>query len=195
MIAIYLILDEAETPRYVGKTIRPLRRPLDHLRRHPEWAHSFRILEIVGEGSRWQDRERYWIAYYRRFAILENIARGGGSAGEKSAAAIEQFQQKMRGRGRSAETVSRIKQAIRNRTPEERAAIADKISAAKKGRAVNHTPEGRQRSLQALEQNRGSFAGRHHSAAALLKISENQRGRAPNSGSFQKGNYPQRWAK
>lgn len=76
-VAIYLITDEAETPRYVGKSATPRHRFMRHLLRST-WAVSYRILEWVEPGIRWQDRERYWIRYYRRFAPLENISKGGG---------------------------------------------------------------------------------------------------------------------
>lgn len=81
-VSIYLILDEAECPRYVGKSNNPSSRCGLHLKVNKEksWA-NYRILEVVAIDVRWEDRERYWIAYYRqRCNTLENITRGGGGA-------------------------------------------------------------------------------------------------------------------
>lgn len=180
-VAIYLILDESESPRYVGRTFHSNRRPLDHFRKHPDWAKSSRLLEVVPDGVRWQDRERYWIAYYRRFASLENIARGGGSAGPKSPDAIRRQREKVLGR---------------KNTPEQRA----KISYGLKGKhAGGRHNKGKVRTeamrLRMAEISKALWVsgkikgntGRRHSEETRLIIGEKSKGRPPNSGSFQKG--------
>lgn len=185
-VSIYLILDDAESPRYVGRSFDPARRPQDHLRKHPEWAKSYRLLESVSVGTRWQDRERYWIAYYRRFASLENIARGGGSAGPKSPDAIRRQREKVLGRKQSPETIAKIREALRRRTPEQWAAIGAKVSQSKKGKVPNWTPEGKQRTIEALKRRGSPMQGKRHSAEtiAILRIKNR---RPPNSGRFQPG--------
>lgn len=76
-VAIYLVLDDAESPRYIGKSVAPIQRCQKHLRRQ-SWAASYRILEWCPEGA-WESREKYWIAYYRRRypRWMENISKGG----------------------------------------------------------------------------------------------------------------------
>lgn len=182
-VSIYLILDDAECPRYVGRSFHPNRRPLDHLRKYPEWAKTFRVLELVSSNVRWQERERYWIAYYRRFANLENIARGGGSAGPKSPDTIRRQREKLLGRRRSPEVIAKIKEALRRRTPEQRTAIASKISLAKKGKSPYLSESERLRRSLALKGN-AFMKGRRHSEETRKRIGEKSKGHPPNRGSF-----------
>lgn len=107
--AIYLITDDAETPRYVGKSADPRQRCQRHLLRHA-WAHAYRVLEWVADSDRWQDREKFWIRYYRRFSKLENVTEGGGSCVEHSPETL----QKMR-YTKSPEQRAQISATIRRR--------------------------------------------------------------------------------
>lgn len=185
-VAIYLILDDAESPRYIGRTFHPHRRPLDHIRNHPDWGRTYRVVEVVADGVRWQERERYWIAYYRRFAPLENIARGGGSAGPKSPDAIRRQREKITGRKMSDASIERMREAIRSRSPEKRAEIGRRISEAKRGRSPILTDAERQRRADAARGNK-NMLGKQHSIESRRIIGEKSKGRAVNSGSFQKG--------
>lgn len=185
-IAIYVVLDEAECPRYVGRTFDPSRRLLEHARKWV-WVKGIRTLEWVTDGVRWQDRERYWINCYRRFALLDNIARGGGSAGPKSEESKRKFREKMVGRKLSVETRRRIVLAIANRPLERKIAIARKISEAKKGKVPNWSAEGKARTIAVLKRIGSPMAGKKHSDETKRLIGEKGKGRPPNSGSFQKG--------
>lgn len=91
---IYALTDpRTEEVRYVGVSVRPKARYNEHLsnavkggRTHRDcWIRSliyqeirpgYLVLEEVPEES-WQERERYWIAYYRERGHLTNITDGG----------------------------------------------------------------------------------------------------------------------
>jgi hypothetical protein len=184
-IAIYLVLDDAERPRYVGRSVRPRVRIMEHARRHV-WAHSLRILEWVPLGVRWQERERYWIRYYRRFSQLENVNDGGGACIVKSEETKRRFREKMTGRRHSPETLVRIRDTVRRRSPEQQAEINQRISAAKKGKVPKWSPEGKQRTIDMLKRRGSPMEGKKHSpeTIALLRIKNK---RPPNAGSFQLG--------
>ena len=97
----------SQVPRYVGKTIQPLRlRLVAHLRsarRGPRLPVSWWLakrekagkqvcikwLETVDAGGDWQERERFWIAKHRADgAALLNLTDGGeGLAGHRFAQA------------------------------------------------------------------------------------------------------------
>lgn len=82
---IYLICDSVNRPQYIGKTNNLAKRFYAHCRRG-EWAYSITVIEKVKDDDRWQDRERFWIAYYSRWYTLKNIAKGGqGGSGPRSA--------------------------------------------------------------------------------------------------------------
>lgn len=187
-IAVYVVLDDAEVPRYVGISIRPRVRALEHARRR-EWAYSLRILEWVPPGLRWQDRERYWIRYYRRFCRLENVTEGGGATIVKSEETKRRFREKMIGRKHSPETRANLLRAARSRTPAERAAINLKISQAKKGKSPRLSEEERlRRSLHFKAQ--GLHKGRRLSEETKRKIGKKSKGHPPNSGCFSKDRSP-----
>jgi len=185
MIAIYLILDDAECPRYVGKSYRPGCRVLDHFRMFPAWAKSWRVLEWVEQGVRWQERERFWIKYYRRFCAMENVARGGGSSSPKSPKTIALHAAKIRGQKRSEETRANLRLAIARRSPERKREIAAKISAAKRGRSPRLTDAERERRRLAIA-GKKLHQGHRHSAETIAILRAKNMGRAPNSGSFKK---------
>ncbi len=80
---------------YVGHTTQSLERRLsNHLsaaKRSPDrpvcsWINELteqgrnpqaRALELVGSGSNWESRERWWIAHYREIGWLTNLTDGG----------------------------------------------------------------------------------------------------------------------
>jgi hypothetical protein len=99
---IYALYDSlTQYPRYVGKTIQPLRNRLNsHLRtakRNPKlpvhrWLAKcvrenrqvfIQLIEAVAEQDDWQSRERYWIEFMRTqgFSLLNLTAGGEGLPG------------------------------------------------------------------------------------------------------------------
>lgn len=187
-VAIYVVLDDAESPRYVGMSTRPHVRALEHARRRL-WFHGLRIIEWVPVGVRWQEREKYWVRYYGRFCKLENLTQGGGATIVKSDESKQRFRAKMLGRKHSPETRANLLLASHRRTPEQRAAINAKISQAKKGRSPRLSESERlRRSLHFKAQ--GLHRGRPHSIETKKKIGEKSKGRPPNSGSFNRGKKP-----
>jgi group I intron endonuclease len=93
-IFIYKLIDPITNEvRYVGKTNNLVRRFSAHLRRSKtnkyhsaRWINSLLnknlkpILEIIEEcnETNWEEREIYWINYYRELFDLTNILDGGG---------------------------------------------------------------------------------------------------------------------
>lgn len=94
-VQIYALTDpDTDEVRYVGKARDAKHRLASHYRdaRHRKtkvyaWINSLasqsktvglRILEEVAE-SDWEQRERHWIAYYRTFGQLTNLADGGNN--------------------------------------------------------------------------------------------------------------------
>lgn len=74
-VAIYALYDATLRVRYVGMSRNIDGRITTH-RRRKDWLYGYEILEWA-ESDGWQERERYWIAFYRQVYQLENIARGG----------------------------------------------------------------------------------------------------------------------
>lgn len=75
-IAIYLLVDQDGTPRYVGKSGVLDRRIYTHRYDH-EWFGGYFVLEWTTPAT-WREREGFWIAYFRRLGFpLENKNNGG----------------------------------------------------------------------------------------------------------------------
>jgi len=93
-IFIYILRDTLTNDiRYVGKTINPKVRLSSHIKKSKNcnyhsarWIQSLLkngnkpIMEIIEETNEnnWEERERYWISYYREKYDLTNILDGGG---------------------------------------------------------------------------------------------------------------------
>jgi|ERR1035437_12308 hypothetical protein len=97
---IYVLLDPIDgKPRYPGKANDPTSRLKDHLKDAKNGGHYHihrwlrkllkygllpvqRILEIVPEGVRWQEREKYWIRYFKKrgYKLLNHTDGGDGGA-------------------------------------------------------------------------------------------------------------------
>src|SRR6266550_8810822 len=78
-IVIYALLDSHRKVRYVGKATKLDKRIYAHRRTKP-WFRSWTILEWTTSEA-WEERERYWIAYYRKGGLF-NKSSGGGSGCE-----------------------------------------------------------------------------------------------------------------
>ena len=91
-IQIYILIDPiTKIVRYVGKSVNAKRRYNQHLydKRHDNyssrWIRKLQkqnlkpFLEIIEEcdESVWQERERYWISYYKPISKLTNLTAGG----------------------------------------------------------------------------------------------------------------------
>lgn len=154
-IVIYLLMDSDGNPRYIGKTDNLTKRVWTHRRNRP-WVDRGVELEVVASDARWQDRERYWIAYYRQFVNLDNITRGGNGCGPVSEATRRKLSAALSRVPRTPEWVARVAAAssraltgrkIGPQSPEHTA----KIIATKRARAAAgwvNPLKGRSRSLE-----------------------------------------------
>lgn len=94
-IYIYALKDpDSKNIRYVGKTVNLIKRFRRHLRNGKDITHKYHsaiwirsllnnnkipeisIIEEVSENN-WEEREIYWIKYYRQLYDLTNILEGG----------------------------------------------------------------------------------------------------------------------
>lgn len=129
--AIYALLDpRTAEPRYIGKSVQPKERFWLHLHysRHPElqksqmsykdrWIASLlhagaepRMVIIEWTGSKWQDRERFWIALFLCLGFkLTNTTKGGDGI---DAPRTKEWREKIgaahRGKKRSQETIEKV---------------------------------------------------------------------------------------
>jgi hypothetical protein len=71
-----VLTDHDGCVRYVGKTVSPRSRFSRHHATRA-WLALCLIIEWVPPNERWQEREKFWIAYYRRWYDLENQSPGG----------------------------------------------------------------------------------------------------------------------
>ncbi len=212
---IYALIDpNTQQIRYVGKSDNPRRRMQDHMddkrkTHRASWLKSLRdkgqkpILMILEEVlfDIWQERERYWIAYYREQGIdLTNMADGGeggylgkeihdrGNAKKTGRKHTEEHKRKIsegcKGHRVSEATVSRMIELGKNKSEETRRKIGEaskgrtlspearaKISAKLKGRGHFHTEETKQL-LREKSKGNTSHLGHKHSEAAKQKIRE-----------------------
>jgi hypothetical protein len=140
-VAIYVLLDETDEPRWVGKTIALHGRLGRHSYDRP-WFRTYVVLEWATRAT-WIERERYWIAFGREFGWrLENRAGGGeGSHGFKMPEWFGPYiSAKFRGQKLSPDHVAKLKAKWAERKtagwvfPEEG---KRRISAANKGRKLS----------------------------------------------------------
>ena len=145
---IYALLDpETKEIRYIGKTDNPPERLKNHLNEQGKWHRInwlkslkkrglkpvMRIIEEVAEGINWEERERYWIAYYQSIGInLVNRTDGGDCGPDCTGMHLM----------KSPEALINLRAmlAARNRTPEMRAA-SRKHGLARRGTTMS--PEAR----------------------------------------------------
>lgn len=131
IVYIYAIVDpRTDEVRYVGKTTAPPRRFRDHicLARSglAEYYSSRWMREILSDNKRpilkilqacaeenWQDRERYWIEFYKsKGCSLTNLTDGGqGGSGKMPAASRASLSVRHKGRTMSEEWRTRISEA------------------------------------------------------------------------------------
>jgi hypothetical protein len=210
---IYALIDpNTQEIRYLGKSDDPCRRLQGHLddkrKTHKaSWLKSLKdkeqkpILNIVEEVpfGQWHERERHWIAFYRKQgAPLTNMADGGegGFLGEeihaKSRAKLrgrhhtEEHKQKIgegaKGHHVSDATRERWAELGRNKSEETKRKIGEsskgrtlslearaKISAKLKGRGHPHSEETKQLLREKSKGNK-SHLGHKHSPEAIAKI-------------------------
>jgi hypothetical protein len=131
MKAFIYVLRHPETHQihYVGKTnILRLRRKTHeqskNTTRVSQWVQSLRAaglrpeieaIEEVPQGVAWQERERYWIAYYRTLGcdLLNTAAGGGGGLTHGfSNATRERLRQAFKGRPMAQEQRAQISKAL-----------------------------------------------------------------------------------
>lgn len=163
---IYALIDPRDgSTRYVGKTIRGLatrlrahlcRTNLTPKRHSSRWLKglsdlglkpSITLLEVVDLTGNWQERERFWIAYYReQGANLTNLTDGGeGVAGyEFPDERRKAHSRLMKGRIFDAEWKAKISAAKKGKkanpkTPEAKAKWAASYKATVVRRAVERT--------------------------------------------------------
>jgi hypothetical protein len=72
-------LSKNGVPFYIGKTIDPTSRIMDHKKSRGQSITLTLIDEINGDVNKWKPLESYWIEQYRQWGfILENKNKGGG---------------------------------------------------------------------------------------------------------------------
>lgn len=143
---IYALLDpETNEIRYIGKTDNPSERLKNHLNEQGKWHRInwikslkkrglkpiMQIIEEVVEGTNWEEREKYWIAYYRHIGTnLTNGSDGGDCGPDCTGMHL----------WKSEETNAKVRAMliIRNRTPKMRE-LSRKTGLANRGR--KHTLE------------------------------------------------------
>lgn len=170
---IYALIDPiTEEVRYIGKSNNPRKRYINHTTSHHFQVHKSNwIKKLQSQGmqpillileevpiSNWQERERYWISYYREHGCnLINRTDGGDGLTKLSPEHRAKIGLAGKGKKRSPKTKERCKTAAQNRSasPEWRAKLSEsakkrppmspetraKIAATKKAQAA--TPEGR----------------------------------------------------
>jgi len=211
MHVIYVLRDPRDKRiRYVGVTCQLVKKRLaSHINdakfnrnkcHRTNWINSvvrdgrtptLEIIEEVAAPHTWQDRERYWIAEYRRlgFDLCNQSSGGEGSPGVlKSAETRAKLSAASKGRMQSPETKARrsasckgrkvspvilkkIRETVANRSPERRAEIAAKMAAARVG--MKHSMASRQKMRKS---HLGILRGKH-SEETRAKIGAGNKGR------------------
>jgi hypothetical protein len=108
-IYVYLISDVDSAPQYVGISRDPTCRFYSHKKRGA-WAHSVCIIEVVSASDRWQDRERFWIAYYKQWFELKNKNNGGTGCTMQSSETRAKIAASQRGKPLSPEHKAKLLQ-------------------------------------------------------------------------------------
>jgi hypothetical protein len=158
MDVIYTLSDPRDNQvRYVGKTDNPERRLVMHLRdkdicHRTNWLRELTtnglepiltIIETVEEGQSWEEREIYWISYYRSIGCkLTNGTDGGDQGPDCTGKNLIKSEQ-----GRKNIIAALVK---RNKSPEMR-----EVS-----RRNGQSGKGRKRPIEAIEQQRQKMIGR-----------------------------------
>ena len=125
-IQIYILIDPlTKIVRYVGKSVNANRRYNQHLydKRHnnysSRWIRKLQqkklkpILVVIEECDEniWQEREKYWIAYYKPISKLTNLTIGGDGLSfyNHSEETKLKISQKHKGKILSQETKNKIR--------------------------------------------------------------------------------------
>lgn len=173
---------------YVGKSSSGLKRPRRHAAPASWRAYSnapvtrwverrlslgqvyeITILEELSSAAELDEAERFYIAYFKFIGMsLLNITEGGGGfqGGKHTEATRTLISRLHKGRALTPEHRASISTALMNRTVEERASAAAKVSAALKGK--KRTPEQRAKASAARK-------GKSLSQRALIRAVEVQR--------------------
>lgn len=147
-VHIYMLVDpETDEIRYVGKSIRPAQRLLNHMNERSNthrshWLQTLRqkglrprmvILETIEGRWPWQDAERFWIAHLRSLgARLVNGTSGGDGVPNLSPDARERIRSAWVGRRHKPETIEKLRPISSTRRHSE--ATRRKMSRAQRGR-------------------------------------------------------------
>lgn len=177
--AFIYALSEPDTGavRYVGKTCDLKRRFWDHLdarfnNRNCKWLRSLRkrglrpVMDVLEEfddhDGRWEESERFYIAYFRFLGMRLTNQESGGSSGKLMGMDVrERMSIAAKGRKFSPLAIQRSKEA--RRTPECR----ERIAAAKRGK---------KRSPEAIEKHRAKMLGHSVSEETRRKLSAANKG-------------------
>ena len=171
-VFIYLLLDGNGAPLYVGKTINPSLRPKDHRKRFPEAQYV--IVEKVSASERWQDRERFWIAYYRQWFALANKAPGGGGMGPLTEEQRTRISLKQKGVPKSPQAVANMKAAKR---PSQTAEAKRKVSEFQKDRPKPPRSSEHSQAISRALQGNSIKRGKRVSETGRLNISLAKQGK------------------
>lgn len=197
---IYALIDSRDGQvRYVGKAISPRDRFISHLQglknqaRKERWvnfllrlgyAPCIKILEMVEENV-WEERERWWIAYYRNKDIdLTNHTLGGdGVSGLDSESRdrlsqrrrnmflIEDFRERMERVWKDPERCRKISQALKGRKH-----TSEHVSKLPQNRPGKHLSEATKDKLRQAMLGNQHLKGHFPSDESRQKISKSLRG-------------------
>lgn len=177
---IYALVDpETQEIRYIGKANNPRKRFNKHLRQTDDtykqrWIHGLQsrnlkpLMQIIEEipVDLWQERERYWIDFYRAQGCHLTNTAPGGQAGGMSPEGRARLVALNTGKKHAPETMAKM-QAIADtrrgikRPPE----VGAKVSAARTGKKRKPFSEEWRRNIGE------SARGRKHSPKSIEKMS------------------------
>lgn len=189
--SIYILYDENCQPRYIGKSECVKGRMRAH-RINFKWFSFYIVIETVPLDVPWEEREIFWIAYYKQWYKLENKHEGGNCPPPHSPEAAKRIgrinSSKMKGRKVSPQALENMKAAA-NR-PEVREANRRKSlgrkedpevtarRAAKLRRKLGPYSEERKAAMRATRERNGtSLKGRKLSAEHIAKCAASNRGK------------------
>ena len=153
---IYYLHRGDNIPFYVGKTINPNSRKLEH-RYKGKWGckPKFFIIDEVPT-SEWKFWEKYWISQFKQWGFkLENKNNGGGGLVSRTKESLKKQSQSLMGHTISEETKQKMRKSAlgRHHTPKQSKTLSNSLK-------------------QYYSKNKGSFYGKKHTQTTKDKISK-----------------------
>jgi group I intron endonuclease len=198
-VFIYALIDPTTNEmHYIGKSKHPKRRLTDHMSlSQPQnealigWLRTLKesglrpTLQILEEvpSDQWQDRECYWIAYYREHnAPLTNID-AGGLHSPLSSSTKAKLRDANLGKDRGPEFSAKMIEVMADKKGKKRPPeVGTKVSATKTGttrppfsdewrKNIAESSRGRKHTPESIEKIAAAKRGKKHSPETLAKMS------------------------